>query len=313
MQHLLTTVESWVQATLGISPAAFERLLWSLGILLLFFLTRLVIAHIVHNRVSDIARRYVIQKTFSYILGFAFILIATIVWFGNITGWSAYLGIVSAGLAIALQDPVTNFAGWIFITIRKPFVVGDRVEIGGHRGDVIDLRLFQFTLVEVGNWVDADQSTGRIIHIPNGWIFKQSTANYTMGFDFIWNELPITITFESDWQEAKRILTEIAARHKLLEDEKTRRQVQMASRKYMIHFQHLSPSVWTSVADSGVTLTLRYICEPRTRRISEGVIWEEVLRAFAEVDNVDFAYPTTRFYDNVSEGKAGARATLPTP
>ena len=130
-----------------------------------------------------------INKTLNYILGFIFFVATLVIWFGGLTGWSAYLGLVSAGLAIALQDPLVNLAGWIFISVRKPFVVGDRIEIGGHRGDVIDLRLFQFSLIEIGNWVDADQSTGRIIHIPNGWVFKQTTANYTAGFKFIWDEI----------------------------------------------------------------------------------------------------------------------------
>ena len=102
---------------------------------------------------------------------------------------------------------MTNLAGWVFIAIRKPFAVGDRIEIGDHTGDVIDMRLFQFTLVETGNWVDADQSTGRIIHIPNGWVFRQSTANYTAGFNFIWNEIPVTVTFESNWEKARDILS----------------------------------------------------------------------------------------------------------
>lgn len=311
MQEVITNIGTWIQTTLGISPAVFGKLVWTLIISILFLVLRLAVSRVVHDRVSDAGKQYVVQKTLAYVLGITFVLMITIVWFGSLTGWSAYLGIVSAGLAIALQDPVTNLAGWMFIAIRKPFVVGDRIEIGGHRGDVIDLRLFQFTLIEVGNWVDAEQSTGRIIHIPNGWIFKQTTANYTMGFNFIWNELPITITFESDWQKAKSILTEIAENHRLLEDATTRQQVKEASRKYMIHFRHLTPSVWTSVADIGVTLTIRYICEPRSRRSTEGMIWEEVLRAFGEVENIDFAYPTTRFYDNVTEGKPGARATPP--
>ena len=76
----------------------------------------------------------------------------------------------------------------------------------------------------------------------------------------------------------------------------------------MIHFQHLTPIIWTSVADHGVTLTIRYICEPRKRRSSAGAIWEDVLRAFAAEDDIDFAYPTTRFYHNAQEGKPGARA-----
>lgn len=112
-----------------------------------------------------------------------------------------------------MRDPLINFAGWMFIMLRKPFVVGDRIQIGEHRGDVIDTRIFQFTMVEIGNWVDSDQSTGRIIHIPNGWVFNHSTANYSQGFAFIWNELPIIITFESNWEKAKKILTAVVKEH----------------------------------------------------------------------------------------------------
>jgi small-conductance mechanosensitive channel len=239
----------------------------------------------------------------NYVLGAGLAVVALVIWFGGFTGWSAYLGIVSAGLAIALQDPLTNLAGWLFISIRKPFVVGDRIAIGDHAGDVIDLRPFQFTLIEIGNWVDADQSTGRLIHVPNGWVFKHTTANFTGGFEFIWNELPVLVTFESDWERAKELLLEVARRHTDVPDAEASREVQEASKRYMIFFQHLTPIVWTSVADSGVMLTVRYICRPRRRRGTATAIWEDVLRAFAAEPGIDFAYPTTRFYDNPREGK----------
>ena len=308
MSEVLTSVSEWMQRTVGLSPGVITRLGWSLIAWLVYFALRAVVVVIVHRRVTDIGRAYTATKTITYFLGFTVALATLIVWFGNVTGWAAYLGILSAGLAIALQDPVTNLAGWAFLTVRRPFAVGDRIEIGDHRGDVIDMRLFQFTLMEIGNWVNADQSTGRIIHIPNGWVFRNSTANYTAGFNFIWNELPITVTFESDWEKAKRILAEVAAKHSILADHDAQEQVRRAARKYMIYFQYLTPIVWVAVADVGVTLTVRYICEPRKRRSSAGAVWEDVLRAFAAADDIDFAYPTTRFYDNVREGKPEARA-----
>ncbi|NIO28642.1 MAG: mechanosensitive ion channel [Candidatus Latescibacteria bacterium] len=299
---------NWLQRFLGLSPFVIERLIWTFLAWLVYFIFRLTVSFVVERRVTDVARQYLLRKSASYALGFAVIIATLVIWFGNLTGWAAYLGILSAGLAIALQDPVTNVAGWIFITIRKPFVVGDRIQIGEHRGDVIDMRLFQFSLIEIGNWVDADQSTGRIIHIPNGWVFKQSTANYTRGFNFIWNELAITITFESNWEGAKEILSEIATKHSILKSQEAQDQVRKAARKYLIYFQHLTPIVWTSVADNGVTLTVRYICDPRKRRSTEAAIWEDVLEAFGSRSDIDFAYPTTRFYNNVSEGKPEARA-----
>lgn len=301
----------WIQQFLGLSNVAIERLVWTLIAWLAFMLLRLAVSFVIHHRVKDVARSYLLRKSTHYFFGFAVVIVTLVIWFGNLTGWAAYLGILSAGLAIALQDTVTNIAGWIFITVRKPFTVGDRVQIGDHRGDVIDIRLFQFTLVEVGNWVNADQSTGRIIHIPNGWVFKKSTANYTRGFNFIWNELAITLTFESNWEKAKTILSEIATKHSILKTQEVQNQVRNAAKKYMIFFEHLSPIVWTSVVDNGVTLTIRYVCDPRKRRSSEGEIWQDVLRAFGANDDIDFAYPTTRFYNNVSEGKPGARTEPP--
>ena len=117
---------------------------------------------------------------------------------------------MSAGLAIALKDMLSDLAGWVFILWRKPIEVGNRIQIGENSGDVIDVRPFQFTILEIGNWVKADQSTGRIIHIPNGSVFLQPLCNYDMGFKFIWNEIPVMITFDSDWEKAKEILQVIA-------------------------------------------------------------------------------------------------------
>ena len=257
------------------------------------------------RRIEDPARRYIATKTIGYVLGIASVFVLLRIWLGGISGLAASIGIISAGVAIALHQPLTNLVGWIFLTVRRPFVVGDRIQIGGHAGDVIDMRLFAFSLVEIGNWVDADQSTGRILHIPNGMVFQQAVANYTQGFNFIWDEMPITVTFESDWRRAKQILTEIIQRHTAVESKEAQQQVRKAASKFLIKYEHLTPIVWTSVADIGVTLTIRYLTDPRRRRSTENAIWEDVLDAFWAADDIDFAYPTTRYYDNVGEGKPG--------
>ena len=137
-----------------------------------------------------------------YISGVAAFLFFWRIWFGH--GIATYMGVLSAGLAIALRDPLANLAAWLFITVRKPFSVGDRISISEHAGDVIDQRLFSFSVVEIGKWVDADQGTGRIIHIPNGWVFKYSVQNHTQGFNFLWNELLLLVTLESNWKKAKK-------------------------------------------------------------------------------------------------------------
>lgn len=99
-------------------------------------------------------------------------------------------------MAIALADVLKNMAGWMYIPSRRPFRVGDRIEIEGTRGDVVDIRLFCFSLMEIGNWVDAEQSTGRLVHVPNGSVFINQVANYTEGFQYIWHEMPVRTFFQ---------------------------------------------------------------------------------------------------------------------
>jgi small-conductance mechanosensitive channel len=190
---------------------------------------------------------------------------------------------------------------------RRPFDVGDRIEIAGHKGDVIDQRLFQFTLNEIGVWVDADQSTGRIIHIPNGRIFTDPVANYDKGFKYIWNEVPVVVTFESNWKKAKEILTAIAFKHAEHLTAEAERDLLTASRQYFINYKKLTPIVYTSAVDSGVRLTMRYLIEPRRRRGTVSAIWEEILTEFAKSSDIDLAYPTTRPFHHSVEGKPALR------
>ena len=181
---------------------------------------------------------------------------------------------------------------------RRPFQVGDRIQIGDHAGDVIDIRTFQCTLMEIGNWVETDQSTGRVIHVPNSKVFQEAIANYSKGFQYIWNEIPVLITFESDWEKAKAILLTIINHEAEHISSAAQESLQQAARKYLIFYSKLTPIVYTSVRESGVLLTIRYLCEPRRRRGTEQDIWEAILRAFAQEADIEFAYPTQRFYDS---------------
>jgi small-conductance mechanosensitive channel len=164
-----------------------------------------------------------------------------------------------------------------------------------------------FSLMEIGNWVDADQSTGRVIHLPNGKIFTDVMANYSQGFQYIWNEIPVLVTFESDWRKAKQLLDEIAQQHGASLSDSAAQKLREAAKKFMIFYTKLTPKVYTTVKDSGIMLTIRYLCDPRKRRGSEQDMWESILDAFAEHENIDFAYPTQRFYHNDAEGKMGTR------
>jgi len=270
--------------------------------LLVFIVIRKIILKLVFSKTSDALVRYRWQKTSTYIIyGMGIIIIGSI-WYKGIDSIATYLGLLSAGIAIALKDPLTNVVGWFFILSRTPFAVGDRVQLGDHSGDVIDTNFFKFTLMEIGHWGEGEQSSGRIIHIPNGKVFTETLANYGKGFKYIWNEIPVLITFESNWKKAKEILKTISEKHAAHVSKAAAKKFKETSKLFMMYKPDFDPQVYTKVEDSGVLLTIRYLCNPRKRRITTEWIWEDILDKFSSED-IDFAYPTTRFYNLNSNNK----------
>jgi len=298
----------YLQDYMGLSPSIQNKLIATLvAIIILWFIRRLILLFS-KKKFDDVQTIYHWRKTSLYIVfSIGFILVGRI-WFEGFGSIATYLGLLSAGLAIALNQPVANLAGWAFIIWRKPFTVGDRIEINNITGDVIDIRVFQFTMMEIGNWVDADQSTGRIVHVPNGKIFNEWLANYSAGFAYIWNEVSVLVTFESNWRKAKEILGKIVVARSEHHSDGAEEQIRDTSKRFLIFYDTLEPSVYTSVRESGVLITIRYLCAPRKRRITEHEIWEDVLTEFAKCSDIDFAYPTQRLYRNITEGKENARA-----
>ena len=299
----MSGVIQWIEEVAGINYRVQEKILYSILAITVIYLLNYFLNSLIKKTSNDLKSVYMWNKTLSYFRMFILVIVLLRIWFEGVGELGTYLGLLSAGVAIALKDPLANFAGWIFILWRRPFELGDRVEIGPNKGDVIDIRIFQFTLMEIGNWVDADQSTGRIIHIPNGSLFTTSLANYNKGFEMIWNEIGVLLTFESNWSKAKNILQEILNEVNQGKEKTAMEKIRNSAKKFMIYYRNLTPIVYTKVLDSGVNLTLRYLCEPRKRRGAENDIWERVLTEFAKHKDIDFAYPTTRFYDNRTEGK----------
>ncbi len=300
-------VFEWIEEQWGIHTDLQLKLLFSVVVVLLLWAVRNFALRIVFQRITDPRGRYQWRNGIKN--GYLALLIIALsnIWIDRFDSLATFLGLVTAGLTIALQVPILNFVGWIFLVTRKPFVVGDRIEIGDIAGDVIDIQFFQFTLNEIKNWVDAEQSTGRIVHIPNGKVFDQPQANYTQGFSHIWNEIAVLITFESNWRKAKELLEQVIDEQAEKISEEIERDLQTASQKYMIFYGKLTPIVYTAVRDRGVLLTMRYLCNPKQRRGSEQKVWEAVLDAFAQHDDIMFAYPTQRVYFNPKESKEGSK------
>jgi small-conductance mechanosensitive channel len=279
----------------------------TLFLLLSLVMLRRGVLRFVEPRVEDARTRYQWAKITANITTVVGLLAVAAIWLSGLGSLGTFLGLLSAGLAIALKDVVADLAAWVFIVVRRPFEVGDRVQIGTNAGDVVDLGVFQFTLLEIGNWVQADQSTGRVIHVPNALVFTVPLANYTQEFDYVWNEIGVTVTFESDWRRARalleRIAADLAAPHGVAADQQIRR----ATRKFFITYQHTAPVVYTELRSAGVLFTLRYLCPARARRGTAAAIYEAILDAFQAESRVQLAYPTSRVFRNNEEGKGPLR------
>lgn len=263
--------------------------------LAVYILLRWALNRTLQRTVKDDDMRFRVGKASSYILkGLLLVVLAQLVAQNR---WSAasFVGLLSAGIAFVFREPILNIAGWLFIIIRKPFSLGDRVQVGEQQaGDVIDIGLHDFSILEIGNWVQADQSTGRIIHVPNSVVFTKAIANYHQGFPYLWHELEVAITFQSDWKLALDKLQSIASRHTEVSRQEQAKVVEELARQedYLIRFKHLTPIVYLKKSEYALTLTVRYCCDPRARRSTESGLWQLILEAFAETDSIELAYPT---------------------
>jgi small-conductance mechanosensitive channel len=296
--------------SLGIRVEALDNIIWTLVALILVLVLRRVARQVIRRNVDDTSAAYRANKIINYLATAVFLITAAFIWVDAFGSLPTYLGLVSAGVAIALADVLKNMVGWVYILSRRPFQVGDRIEVDAYKGDVVDVRLFRFSLMEVNGWVDAEQSTGRLVHIPNGIVFTTEVANYTEGFGYVWHEIPVLVTFESDWKLAERLMLEVLE-HDAPDVEGTAgARIRATARRYSIRVGTLTPAVFLTVRDSGVLLTARFLVETRTRRGREDRVWRAILDAFAEHPEVELAYPTVRTFlsDTIRVDRGDVRA-----
>ncbi len=297
-------MQQWLDS-IDVGPVGADLLL-SAAVVAFVLIVRWVVLRLVHKNVSDAQVWFSSRKYATYIAFLLVVLALTEIWLGGFGGAFTYIGIVSAGIAIALTDVLKNLAGWAYIIVRRPFRVGDRIEISGHRGDVVDVRVFRFSMLELGNWVDADQSTGRLIHVPNGLLFSEPVANATESFPLIWDEVDVLVTFESDWERASDlVLAAVVAGAPDVKERRYAEEIRQAARGYFIQYTHLEPTVYLVVKDSGVMITGRYLVGARDRRGVTDQIWKAILSSFASEPAVELAYPTQRIIWRTAQEPAG--------
>lgn len=283
-----------MQLPIDLTDEWLDRLVvFLLSLALLVLLTRMAL-HVVRRSVSDGTRAYHAAKVIRRIAVTGVVVLLVVLLSPDVRGLITLLTVVGAGLAIALREALLSVAGWVRIGVISPYRIGERIEINGVHGDVIDIRMLRTTLMEIRGWVEADQSTGRIVHIPNSWLFEHALYNYSRGFNFIWNEVAFTLTFRSDWRAARDILQGLADESAAIVSQQATKELKDMSREFLIHYSVLTPFVYVRVVENGVRLTLRYLCDVRKRRGTEHAITVSILEAWRAHGGIEFAYPAVQ-------------------
>lgn len=197
----------------------------------------------------------------------------------HLSGFGVALGVTGAGIAFALQEVIASIAGWVAIAFGRYYSTGDRIQMGGVKGDVIDIGILRTTLMEIGQWVDGDLYNGRIVRIANNSIFKDPVFNYSADFPFLWDEITLPIRYGSDWVYTSTVvqstLDEVCgdfARQSMASWAK-------ACKRYALEDARIKPLVTLVANDNWIQFTARYIVDYRQRRSTRDAIFRRFLTA----------------------------------
>lgn len=277
------------------SPQTYRLIMTALFLAAILLINRFVV-RMINRRMEDPTRRHIFRKIANYASITLGVLCVLFTWIQNLAFLTAAIGFIAAGLAIALKDVIMSLFGWTKIIFAQPFGVGDRIEINDIEGDIIDISPLHTVILELGNWVASTQSTGRIIYIPNYLIFQQPVSNSTLGFPYLWDEFSILVTFESDFDVAENLLKDPVEDEIGINYRRAREDIRELGNRYAIQYENLSPRVYTSVEDSGVKLSLRYLTRSRGRREIKSRLSKKIMQLLQEHPEVELAYPTYRIY-----------------
>ena len=192
------------------------------------------------------------------------------------------ISFVSAAITIALREIIFNFFAGIYINAKKIFEIEDRIEVKGIKGDVITMHALGFEMLEIADGSEYEQSTGKIVHIPNSYVFSEPTKNFTKAFKYIWDEIKINVELDSDIEDTKNVLNYILASNEVLKEipKKMENQVDDATVQYRIYYNNLEPIIYTRIEESHIEFSLRYLVHPKKIRIVQNEIYLKVLEQY---------------------------------
>ena len=248
--------------------------------------------------VKDSQARYRIRKVSALISYLVIILFLAVVFKDRLGGLAIALGVAGVGIAFALQEVITSVAGWAAINFANFYKTGDRIQLGGIKGDVIDIGILRTTLMELGEWVKSDLYTGRIVRIANSFVFKEPVFNYSGDFPFLWDEITVPVTYASDHRLAREILEKVI--HTVIEEYSAyaKRAWKNIVKKYLVEEAMIDPMVTLVCTDNWIEFTVRYITDFKLRRSTKNRLFSLILDEFeATGGRVKIASTTMQLVD----------------
>jgi len=263
------------------------------GALLIFAAVRLLRRFVINRHVKQTTLRNQL-RTATNLLGYLLVFLYIYSVFSNSLGQLTVLfGVLGAGITFALQEVITSIAGWVALSLGNFYRIGDRVQLGGIKGDVLDIGLLRTTVIELGDWVKGDQYNGRTVRIANSFVFKEPVFNYSAEFPFLWDEILIPVRHGSERALARaiilRVLNEATADYIPL----AREAWQTMTNRYAIEAASVEPIISMVANDNWLAYTARYVVDYKKRRSTKDMLYNRILDEFdATEGRVAFASAT---------------------
>jgi small-conductance mechanosensitive channel len=265
--------------------------LWTIAVVYLF--VKVLSAELFLRKIKDKMVRYSLNKVITILSAVIAIAIILHIWFPDTQSLVVAVGVISAGVVIALQDVIKNFAGGVLILTGNLYQVGDRIEIGGETGDVMDIGIMNTTMMELRGWIESDQATGRITSIPNGKVISTQIHNYTKDHSFLWDEIMIPITYSSNWKKAKEVMLEIVTRETAEIVKDAEAEIEKIGETYYLPRRMVEPAVYLTPTDNWITFHIRYVTRVKERRSFRTRISEMILQKVQEYPDISISSTTT--------------------
>jgi small-conductance mechanosensitive channel len=248
------------------------------AIIVIIFISQ-IIKRFIPKHIEDTGSRYRARK-FVNVLGYASALVVILVVFSRqLSALNVVLGVAGAGVAFAFQEVIASFAGYLVLHSSNFFKVGDRVLLGGIKGDVIDIGLLRTSLMETGDWINGDRYNGRITKVANSFIFKAPVHNYSGDFPFLWDEIQIPIKTHGDFEYAQDTFLSILNDVQGEFGQSAKEYWHKMTEQYMVEDAKVDPFVLMKFDENWITFTLRYVVDYKRRGATKDAIYKRVLTA----------------------------------